>query len=447
MKTIRIRCLILGILILGMIFPAASAEREIPDVLRVTQDIKITTLKHYQMITWSVLHSAREDVNDAINARVDALKEETEAQVPPGKDAVHSPPRGDICTQITRTGDRWMSFHIHAHASASNKQLWVKCEDYTYDMETGRLIRLGDIISEDGWETLIREIRTQVQDQFPGEEPAAEELDRICSRDALADAGFVMTPGHLALYYPAADLYPAHAEALLRVEIYVPGLREILTEEARQETDCSGYGLIALTYDDGPVKGRSREVLNASTRNPGQVTFFLIGHRLEKNAELLHLEYDSGHSVQSHAWTHEQNKVTEKKRAQWEELFDQAMSDIIGVMPTLMRPPGGNWKIYVNTGSEMPMILWNVNSQDVALDDSDDDLRHCYGCVIGAEDGDIILCHDANAFPMELAKRSMEFFEKHNMLLVTVDDLCALRGVTPEAGMTLKACPPEGGEE
>ena len=38
----------------------------------------------------------------------------------------------------------------------------------------------------------------------------------------------------------------------------------------------------------------------------------------------------------------------------------------------------------------------------------------------------------------------MARFEERNMLLVTVDDLCALRGVRPEAGRTLKACPPEG---
>ena len=41
-----------------------------------------------------------------------------------------------------------------------------------------------------------------------------------------------------------------------------------------------------------------------------------------------------------------------------------------------------------------------------------------------------------------LAERSMSRFEQENMLLVTVNDLCALRGVALEAGVVVKNCPP-----
>ena len=40
----------------------------------------------------------------------------------------------------------------------------------------------------------------------------------------------------------------------------------------------------------------------------------------------------------------------------------------------------------------------------------------------------------------------MRFFEQENMLLVTVNDLCALRGVSLKAGTVLQNCPPEGTE-
>ena len=448
MSVKRIGSLVLCLLVLTTVFSSAAAEREIPDVLRVTQDITTEKLSKNQIITRSVLHSAREDVNDAINARVAALAEETGLHVPAGKIAEKSPPRGDICTQVTRTGNSWMSFHICAQVSADSRQLWVKSEEYTYDMETGRRILLGDIVSEAGWELLIREIRTQLENRFPGDEPAGEPLNMLCSRDYLESAGFVIAPGHLALYFPAEKVYPAHAEALLRVEIYVPELREILTEEAQNETDCTGYSLVAMTYDDGPMKGRTREIRNASVRYPVQLTFFLIGERIGKNSELVHLEYDAGHSVQSHNWTHNLDvlrKAGPEQIIKWEERFNEALGSLIGVYPVMMRPPGGEWRVFSNTGSKMPLILWSVVSRDTKISKTEAGMIQCYNLIMGAEDGDIILCHDGGSFFGTLAEWCMARFEERNMLLVTVNDLCALRGVPLEAGTTLKACPPEGG--
>ncbi len=438
-----IRWSVLCILILCLFFSEGIAEREIPDAMRVTQDIEVEWQDYNRTITWSVVHTAREDVNKAVNARVDALKKEVVPRVPNGKDHITSPARGDIFTQITRTGGRWMSFHISAHVSANDEQKWVKSEDYTYEMDSGRLIRLGDIIRDDGWEALLREIRAQVENFFPGNTPDRNALDNLCLRENLENAGFVMTPGHLALFFPASRIYRAHPEALLRVEIYVPELREILTEEALRETDCTGYSLVALTYDDGPTKGRTREVLNASIRYSGQVTFFLIGKRIQGNSELVHREFDAGHSVQSHTWAHsiDRDEVKPEKAARWDERLSQAMTDVIGIGPVMMRPPGGLWKLYRNAGIETPMILWSVVTSDAVAPGKEVNVPHYIDCALSAKDGDIVLFHDGKEFAGELAETVMKRFEEKNMLLVTVNDLCALRGVPLEEGAIIHNCP------
>ena len=435
---------LLCVLLLLALAAFAAAERAIPKALRVTQQIDSMRLNGYRVVTYSVLHSSRDDVNEAINARVAALREEAEPLVPRGKDFRSKPARADICTHITRAGSRLMSFHICAQISAKNNQLWVKSEEYTYDMESGRLILLGEIVREDGWPRLLAEIRRQLESSFSGTVPNGEALDALCLRENLEGAGFVITPGHLALYFPAGDVFPAHAEALLRVEIYVPELWEILTDEMRQEMDCTGYEMVAMTYDDGPAKGTTRGVLNASVRHPGQVTFFLSGHRMMKNAELIHLEYDAGHSVQSHSWAHATKNVTSEKLFDWEALFDSTMGDIIGTVPVMMRPPGGNAYIYIAAGSRLPMILWNANSMDASDSGGDGNLLTCFGSVFKAKDGDVVLCHDVKVFAGDLAEKCMARFEENNVLLVTVNDLCALRGVPLEAGLILKTCPPDG---
>lgn len=449
---LRIRVTLIPMLLVTLslitLIPAsAAAEREIPDILRVTQEIEIYETKHYQVIAYSVLHSAREDINEMIMQRVNALTEEAEPLVPPGNKRRKKPARADIFTQITRTGDRWMSFHICAQVSADNEQKWVRSEEYTYDMETGRLIRLGDIIREDGWEKLIREVRTQAANAFQEDEADPERLDALYNRESLAEAGFVMTPGHLALYFPAGDLYPIHEPALLRVEIYVPELREILTDEARQETDCTGYDLVALTYDDGPTKGSTWKVLNVAACHPGQVTFFLIGKRLQKNAELVHREFDAGHSVQSHTWQHstKQRMIKPENVAEWEKEYNQTMGAIIGVTPVMMRPPGGYGNLYLNAGADMPIVQWSINSKDAEAQGSGS-LSFYYYSAMSAEDGDIVLFHDVRTFAPELADKCMKRFEERNVLLVTVNDLCALRGIPLEGGFILNNCPKDGEE-
>ena len=174
--------LLLCILALLLCVPAATAERVIPDALKVTQKVNCYRAKGYRIITWAELHTVNEEVNNAINGRVEALKEEALALVPKGTDHNKRAAHADIYTQITRTGDRWLSFHVCAHTSVKGNQTWVKCEEYTYDMESGRLIRLGDIITEEGWEKLLSEIRTQLQESFPEEDPEEDALNAVCSR-------------------------------------------------------------------------------------------------------------------------------------------------------------------------------------------------------------------------------------------------------------------------
>ena len=161
---------------------------------------------------------------------------------------------------------------------------------------------------------------------------------------------------------------------------------------------------------------------------------------------MLHMEFDAGHSVQSHTWAHATKGVTTEKVTDWETQYNEAMGSIIGRLPIMMRPPGGNWKGYVNSGTELAQILWDTNSTDSSAGEGKQDMLGCCGRASIACDGSIVLFHDVKIYAGDLAERSMRFFEQENMLLVTVNDLCALRGVSLKAGTVLQNCPPEGTE-
>ena len=64
--------------------------------------------------------------------------------------------------------------------------------------------------------------------------------------------------------------------------------------------------------------------------------------------------------------------------------------------------------------------------------------------VFGCRDGDIILCHDINnRAPAYASTYLPRLTEKRGFLLVTVEDLCVLRGVELLPGQVYTNCPPE----
>ena len=61
-------------------------------------------------------------------------------------------------------------------------------------------------------------------------------------------------------------------------------------------------------------------------------------------------------------------------------------------------------------------------------------------------DGDIVLLHDAYRLSSHAAATYLSRLEKRSVLFVTVNDLCALRGVSLKSGTVLQNCPPEEAE-
>ena len=63
--------------------------------------------------------------------------------------------------------------------------------------------------------------------------------------------------------------------------------------------------------------------------------------------------------------------------------------------------------------------------------------------VFGCRDGDIILCHDINGLASSYADAYLpRLVNKRGFLLVTVEDLCVLRGVELLPAQVYTNCPP-----
>ncbi|KAL7411029.1 hypothetical protein BDY24DRAFT_145784 [Mrakia frigida] len=107
-------------------------------------------------------------------------------------------------------------------------------------------------------------------------------------------------------------------------------------------TVCPDKLTFGLSFDDGPSP-YTPLLLDYLTASDVKATFFVVGSRVISRPEMLALEYELGHQISVHTWSHP--PLTTMTNAQivaelgWTK---KAIKDVIGVTPNTMRPPYGD---------------------------------------------------------------------------------------------------------
>ena len=84
-----------------------------------------------------------------------------------------------------------------------------------------------------------------------------------------------------------------------------------LDEEYHNE---SGYDYdptkkyIAFTFDDGPNKTNTNDIVNYLNDNKMRATFFMVGYLMESNPDIVKNVYDNNMEIGSHSWAHKNLK-------------------------------------------------------------------------------------------------------------------------------------------
>jgi len=111
--------------------------------------------------------------------------------------------------------------------------------------------------------------------------------------------------------------------------------------------DCHDPGHVALTYDDGPYM-YTNDLLDKLAAYGFKATFFITGNNNGKGAidstpawtSVIQRMITDGHQVASHTWSHaDLSTLTEADRRTEMIKNEMALRNIIGKIPTYMRPP------------------------------------------------------------------------------------------------------------
>lgn len=99
--------------------------------------------------------------------------------------------------------------------------------------------------------------------------------------------------------------------------------------------------VVLLTFDDGPSK-QSTEILDILNKNNITTIFFINGIHNKNFTDAIKKEYNSGHSIGNHTWSHQNlSKITYEKAIEEIDINSELIKSITGSNPIFFRYPFG----------------------------------------------------------------------------------------------------------
>ena len=188
-----------------------------------------------------------------------------------------------------------------------------------------------------------------------------------------------------------------------------------------------GKPLLAFTFDDGPNSETTNRLLDNLDKYNARVTFFVVGNRIHNNTDTLKRAYDMGNQIGSHSYSHRNFfKLDEAKILEEVQNTNNAIKEVIGVEPTLIRPPYGNTNSDIKNIYNMYTILWDLDTEDCKSKDADKIAEYI---VNNVHDGAIILLHDIYDPSIDGTLKAMEILEQQGYGFVTIDEMAQLKNV------------------
>lgn len=149
--------------------------------------------------------------------------------------------------------------------------------------------------------------------------------------------------------------------------------------------------LIAITFDDGP-NYNTGGVIDILNKYNVTATFFVTGKNIKGNEKIIKKMHDSNMEIGNHTYNHLLlTKYNESKIKEEIEKTNKLIHDITDSYPTLLRTSYGSVNKKIKKVSNMPIIIWNIDTLDWKYKNSKKIADKILNKV---KDGDIILMHD-----------------------------------------------------
>lgn len=135
--------------------------------------------------------------------------------------------------------------------------------------------------------------------------------------------------------------------------------------------DAEPSKIVYITIDDGPYLRNTPYLLEVLKKENVKVTFFDVGKQIEQFPSLLKAEYEQGHSIGNHTYSHDYRSMYKSPDTFLADIKknDDLIFKVIGIHPKIIRAPGGTSRFniaYYNLLDANDYIAydWNLDTKD-----------------------------------------------------------------------------------
>ena len=224
------------------------------------------------------------------------------------------------------------------------------------------------------------------------------------------------------------------AQQLIKEEFY----DQLPTSYVVQQYGKSSEKKLVLTFDDGPDKEYTPQILDILKREQVPAAFFLIGKNIEANPSIVKRIYAEGHELGNHTYYHPDLDSVWEMRADFELIRTRrSIESITGVSTVLFRPPYNKYVEPKNV-TELNAFKLGHKHNYLLVSESIDPLDWEKGVTTETilarlkdkievkKYGHIILMHDAGGKREETVKALpaiIQYFKSKGYQFVTTADL------------------------
>ena len=186
---------------------------------------------------------------------------------------------------------------------------------------------------------------------------------------------------------------------------------------------------IALSFDDGPLEGKTDKILDVLDRYGVKATFFMVGSQAKYCPETAMRVAAEGHEIGNHTQNHKNLAAMKPKELDEEiAIAEREIYNACGYIPSLFRPPEGVCTEKISNAAKLrgySIVMWSVDTLDwqgkaasVIAENVLSNVKS--GSVILMHDGIFSVSHTAEALDIIIPKLLEEGYE-----FVTVGELIA----------------------
>lgn len=262
---------------------------------------------------------------------------------------------------------------------------------------------------------------------------------------AVDDISQFVEPGYEATDTYDGDVTSKVTSKLVRYDENRYYMEYSVTDSSNNQGGAIRYidvvkGYVFLTFDDGPSKNITPQVLKTLADNNVKATFFVVGYN-EENSQLINEEMNAGHTIGLHGYSHNYAEIYTSLDVllnNFNKLRDMVFNTTNGYTAKFIRFPGGSSNtvsanycngIMTAAANEVSSLGytyfdWNVDSSDAGGADSSDEIYE--NVVAGIKPGrtNIVLMHDSSTHQdtADALARIIDYCKVNGYELKAIDD-------------------------